>query len=218
MVSQYVQQLMVDCGSGRLQARIRYAQQQDQGIGVILCPPHPLLAGNMENNVITALSRRLAREFPVLTFNYRAVGRSFSPEPDLPLFEYWNRLDQSGDFSSIIRDTRGLLAWSRRLFSAVHLAGYSFGSFIALSAMTVQTLSLSVIAPPLAEHDFSGLPSLELPVLMVAAEQDNLLAVADVPIPEISHRMIKGSDHFFVGREEEVADQVAVFLKGLPSG
>ena len=205
---------------GVLEGNLWYTEGTPSQIGVLLCPPHPLLAGNMENNVVQAVAGRcVGLGLPVLLFNYRGVGNSFKPEPDLPLFEYWHRLDQEGTFSSVISDSRAVLAFCRRYFQRVHLVGYSFGAFIALNLITERVegpISLTAIAPPLAERDFTRLSTLSLPGLLITAAEDLLLKEqADLVLPPTFQRIIlEETDHFFLGREEEVAQVVGKFIAG----
>ena len=205
---------------GVLEGNLWYTEGEPGGEGVLLCPPHPLLAGNMENNVVQAVAARCAGlGLPVLLFNYRGVGKSFKPDPDLPLFEYWHRLDQQGAFSSVISDTRAVLAFCRRYFQRVHLVGYSFGAFIALNLLAekaVGPISFTAIAPPLAERDFTRLSALSLPSLLITAAEDLLLKErADLVLPPTCQRIIlEETDHFFLGREEEVARAVSGFIAG----
>jgi hypothetical protein len=206
---------------GVLEGNLWYTDGETTQEGVLLCPPHPLLAGNMENNVVQAVAGRCAGlGLPVLLFNYRAVGKSFRPEPDLPLFEYWNRLDQEGTFASVISDSRAVLAFCRRYFRRVHLVGYSFGAFIALNLLTEgdeRTISYTAIAPPLEERDFTKLSALSLPALLITAAEDILLKDrADLALSTTFQRLtLQDTNHFFVGREEEVAQAVGGFITGL---
>lgn len=205
---------------GVLEGNLWYTEGEPGGEGVLLCPPHPLLAGNMENNVVQAVASHCAElGLPVLLFNYRGVGKSFKPEPDLPLFEYWHRLDQEGTFASVISDTRAILAFCRRYFQQVHLVGYSFGAFIALSLLAERNegpISYTAIAPPLAERDFTRLSTLALPGLLITAAEDLLLKErTDLVLPPTCQRTIlEGTDHFFLGREEEVSRAVGGFITG----
>jgi alpha/beta superfamily hydrolase len=216
MSSHFCQNISIPCTAGNLEGRLTYREENSDRPGVILCSPHPLLAGNMDNNVITALADTLANHFPVLSFNYRGVGKSFKAEPDLPLFEYWDRLDQSSDFSAIISDTKQVIQWSKRFFSKFHLLGYSFGSFIGLSALPLSTLSFIGITPPLSEHNFGRLPELQCQTLLIFAEQENLLEqqTTDLP-PKATIHNISNSDHFFLGKEHNVTRIVDSFLIAL---
>ena len=202
---------------GVLEGNLWYTEGEPGGEGVLLCPPHPLLAGNMENNVVQAVAGRCAElGLPVLLFNYRGVGKSFKPDPDLPLFEYWHRLDQEDSFAAVISDSLAVMAFCRRYFERVHLVGYSFGAFIALNLPDERTLSYTAIAPPLAERDFAQLSSLPLPGLLITAAEDLLLKErADLALPPTFQRIIlEETDHFFLGREEEVAQAVGGFIAG----
>ncbi len=213
LAAHFSQHITIPCAAGTLEGRFVYREENSGKSGVILCPPHPLLAGNMDNNVIAALTETLCVHFPVLTFNYRGVGKSFKADPDLPLFEYWNNLDQKNDFSEIITDTEQLIHWSKRLFADVHLVGYSFGSYIGLSALPTSARSFTGITPPLGEHDFERLNELSCETLLVFAENDNLLFKKHDSLcsGSIVHE-VANSDHFFINREQDVSRLVESFL------
>ena len=201
-------EIMIPCSIGNLEGRFYYQENQDRKQGMVICPPHPLLAGNMDNNVVQAITSRVCAQMPVLLYNYRAVGKSANPQPDLPLFEYWNRLDSKGDFQEIIEDTVTVLTWSRKFFQSVNLVGYSFGAYIALEAATDNVCSLTAITPPLAEHNFSALNSFSKPIFSILAENDTLLEKQNEYDLTINHLTVKGTDHFFLGKEHEIADVV----------
>ena len=45
--------------------------------GVVMCHPHPLFGGNMDNNVVLAVTFELVQQgFATLRFNFRGVGNS----------------------------------------------------------------------------------------------------------------------------------------------
>jgi hypothetical protein len=209
--------------NGNLEGRLLYSNEGGEDsadAGVIICPPHPLLAGNLDNNVVQAVARKMAATMPVLLFNYPAVGKSAKPRPDLPLFEYWNGLDQKGDYGMITEEVKKVMHWSAGYFRRLHLVGYSFGAHMALTAMTAsssQPLSYSAITPPLAEHDFTGMYTLSMPGHVILAENDGLLtAPAEWPAQEnIIYTSIGDTNHFFLKRENEVADLIAEFILSL---
>jgi len=207
-------QVTIPGNCGQLEGRLLYGSEAISDTGIIICPPHPRLAGNLENNVVQAVAKKMAASMPVLLFNYPAVGNSYSPRPDLPLFEYWNELDQRNDYGMITEEVKKILAWSAGYFQRFHLVGYSFGALVALNAISPQARSYTAIAPPLSACDFTSLPSLSLPTCLITAENDGLLA-APILLPRqknILHTSIKGADHFFLKREEEIAEQVAEFI------
>ena len=55
----HVVQLAIPGSYGQLEGRLLYREESENGIGAILCPPHPLLAGNMDNNVVQAVARQV---------------------------------------------------------------------------------------------------------------------------------------------------------------
>jgi alpha/beta superfamily hydrolase len=210
-------QLAIPCSCGQLEGRLLYREETKEEIGTIVCPPHPLLAGNMDNNVVQAVAKQVAYSMPVMLFNYPAVGKSASPRPDLPLFEVWNTLDQSKDYSAIVEDVRRVIAWSGSYFSRYHLIGYSFGACMALAAHTPEAISYIAIAPPLVEEDFFALPDIPLPVCLITAEQEALLATPDLlfNLPHITYTSIQGADHFFRNHEVAITSRVMNFLFSL---
>jgi alpha/beta superfamily hydrolase len=208
-------QVTIPGNCGQLEGRLLYSSEEISDTGVIICPPHPLLAGNLDNNVVQAVAKKMAASLPVLLFNYPAVGKSTNPRPDLPLFEYWNALDQGSDYGMIAEEVKKVFAWSAGYFQRFHLIGYSFGALMALTAISPQARSYTAIAPPLSACDFSSLPSLSLPICLITAENDTLLT-APVLLPKqknILHTSIKDADHFFLKREKEIAEQVAEFIE-----
>ncbi|PLX47979.1 MAG: hypothetical protein C0613_12565 [Desulfobulbaceae bacterium] len=210
-------ELAIPCACGQLEGRLFYGDRNQQGPGLIICPPHPLLAGNMENNVLQAIAATMAPAMPVLLFNYRAVGKSSRPRPDLPLYEYWHGLDQNQEYAEVISEVGEVLSWARRYFNFFHLAGYSFGAYVALKAARPDILSYLAITPPLAEHDFSALATLTCPMAFILAEKDGLLEVGGrLPAAErCLVRTIQATDHFFIKREREVAEFAREFWTGL---
>lgn len=210
----HVVQLAIPGSYGQLEGRLLYREETKDGIGAILCPPHPLLAGNMDNNVVQAVANQLAETVPVLLFNYPAVGKSTSPQPHLPLFEVWNALDQSKDYDSIVEEVRRVIAWSGNYFRRHHLIGYSFGACMALAALASEALTYTAIAPPLIEEDFSALPALSLPVCLVMAEKETLLAAPGQQLHRhhITYTNIQDADHFFRDQEGTVARRILDFL------
>lgn len=202
---------------GNLEGRLLYSNESGEDTsdtGMIICPPHPLLAGNLDNNVVQAVAQKMALSMPVLLFNYPAVGKSVKPRPELPLFEYWNELDQGNDYGMVIEEVKQVIAWSAGYFSRLHLVGYSFGAHMALSAISPQALSYSAIAPPLIEYDFTPIRSLAIPACLIMAEDDGLLTTpAKLPTQEnITKTTIRGTNHFFLKHEDEVAALMADFV------
>lgn len=207
-------EIAIPCECGHLEGRLLCTDEVQQGTGLIICPPHPLLVGTMDNNVVAAIAETMAATMPVLLFNYRAVGKSSHPQPELPLFTYWHGLDERKEYDAVLREVGQVMEWSLDYFATFHLVGYSFGSYLALRAINNRVLSYTAITPPLTEHDFSGLEDLQIPGFVILAEKDGLLHESAQQVPDNVHclQIIKGADHFFVKRERDVVTRVADFL------
>ncbi len=205
--------ISIPCFCGNLEGRLYYTPETSHTQGLVICPPHPLLAGNMDNNVLLTLAMTMAPLMPVLLFNYQAVGESSRPMPELPLYEYWHYLDANRNYSTVIQETKQVLTWIRRYFADYHLAGYSFGAWIGLQAAPENILSFTAITPPVNEHDFSRLTTMSSPLAIILAENDGLLAETRFPkLPEQSLiKTVRGSDHFFINQEKKLAALLKTF-------
>lgn len=131
---------------GELEVRLNTAASKglaSRGL-VVLSHPHPLYGGTMNNKVITTIERALQPlGYDCLAFNFRGVGRSH------------------GTHDHAVGEMKDLLAvvdWGLSMTQAevVHLAGFSFGSYISLlAAARLQPKSLLTVAPPVGIYDFS---------------------------------------------------------------
>ncbi|HEX6832643.1 MAG TPA: alpha/beta fold hydrolase [Rudaea sp.] len=158
----------------------------------IICHPHPLQGGTMHNKVVTMVERSL-RELGLATviFNFRGVGAS------------------QGAFDEGVGETDDLLAVARwvqdvRPGTALWLAGFSFGSYVALRAAAQLPLGqLISVAPPVGRWDFSSIVLPTCPWLVVQGETDEIVDpaavfawVAGLPHPPALVRMPE-TGHFF---------------------
>ena len=90
--------------------------------GVVICHPGPLNGGNMDNNVVVAVSVALIEEgFTTLRFNFRGVGNSQGEHSkgELEHQEAMGAMDFLGKWPGVDGNKLGL-------------TGYSFGTSIIL--------------------------------------------------------------------------------------
>ena len=66
-------------GNGTREGRIRYTGSNKAETGLIVCPPHPLLAGNIDNNVVTAIAQTVAQKIPVLLLTTEESAKAGHP-------------------------------------------------------------------------------------------------------------------------------------------
>ncbi|MDX2170227.1 MAG: alpha/beta hydrolase [Deltaproteobacteria bacterium] len=191
-------------GALRLEARLDAPPAPTRA--AVICHPHPLYGGSMDNNVVEALAAAcLAADCLTLRFNFRGVGGSAGGY---------------GDFTGECDDARAALdvIATRGGDLPVILTGYSFGALVALTvgaeASAVQRLI--AVAPPLGMAPNAPLGS--RPTLLLAGDSDSYcppaaLAAAGARLgPHGVLHAIGGGDHFLVGREPEIERAVAAFL------
>jgi len=171
-------ELMLPGPAGLLEVAVDHPEPADARAGVaIICHPHPVHGGTMHNKVVTILERAL-RESGLCTvrFNFRGTGKS------------------EGEYDDGRGETLDLLAvaeWVQRQRpdDALWLAGFSFGSYVALlAARHLPVKQMVSIAPPAGRWDFSAVLAPACPWLVVQGEDD------DVVDPGAVFEWIEGMD------------------------
>lgn len=129
---------------------------------VIVCHPHPLHGGTMDNKVVTTLMRTY-RDLGVhvLRFNFRGVGGSEG------VFD--NAVGELEDLLAVIAWAKNNLPDSPKL-----LAGFSFGSAIAARASysLANILHLTLVAPPVERYEYDRDGVFNAPLCVVQGDQD----------------------------------------------
>jgi uncharacterized protein len=177
---------------------------------VIVCHPHPLYGGSMDNNVVCSVSQALAgASLASLRFNFRGVGLSqgeFGHGPG-------ERQDVQAALSFVI--TQEKIDAGR-----LGLAGYSAGAAFALpvGCDDQRVAALAAISPPLDTFDFGFLNACRKPKLLVLGSRDDLIPAGEflefcrnLPEPN-EYEIFEGADHFWQGHEPALAARVAAFF------
>ncbi|MBI5375092.1 MAG: alpha/beta fold hydrolase [Candidatus Schekmanbacteria bacterium] len=185
-------------------------------------PPHPKLGGDIDNNVVKAISELLvSNSFFTGRFNYRGVGKSDMEVSGISLYDYWSALDARGDFSSIISDSQFTTREIMRLSGteSVAIAGYSFGTMIAAELCRQEYVSSCVlISPPVSIYDYSCLSGFNGKILFIVAENDlgvtkeETLALMEKLGLNGTLELIPGEDHFYRGSEEKICEFISKFI------
>lgn len=220
--------LRVDAGGLALEARLGYADDACAPAGaVLICPPHPFLGGDMDNNVLQALAAALAAAgLPVLRFNYRGIGASETARAlDEDQREFWQHSSCPRYEAEIMRDAAGAYAALARLLpgiAAVSVVGYSFGCLPALAIAREAPLArLALISPPLVKWAIDdGAYDLPLPRALFYAPGDfacpreriEALHAGATGVHEL--HAFDAADHFFIGHEAALAAAVTRFVAG----
>lgn len=209
----------------RLDARLAYTEAATPGpVAVLICPPHPFLGGDMDNNVVAALAAGIAaRGLPVLRFNYRGIGASeCTRDLAADMAEFWADSSCPDYEADIVRDCHAALRTLTEVLgpgAIVHVIGYSFGCLPALALAEDPCVGrLGLIAPPLAKwplvaHGLRSLPRalFHAPGDFACPEDALEQLYASLPEPRERH-CYADTDHFFVGREAALVGDACRFL------
>jgi alpha/beta superfamily hydrolase len=162
-----------------------------RGVAVI-AHPNPPEGGTMRNKVVTMCGRALTESgLAAVRFNFRGVGHS------------------GGAFDNGRGEVLDLLAvadWAmkQRPGDALWLAGFSFGSWVALlAARQLPVQQMITIAPPVGLRDFTGVLPPPCPWLLIQGEADEVVsadavfawAAAQAPPPTVVR--MADTSHFF---------------------
>ena len=181
--------------------------------GVVICHPHPLYGGDMENPVVVRVQEVCAAlDLATLRFNFRGVGASGGVHGG----GVGEQDDAAAALDALAKATgAGTLA----------IAGYSFGSRIAaqVGSRDGRVGGMALIAPPLAMSDFGFLEDRRVPTLAVAGTRDQYcpsdeFARFTAARPWIKAATIEGADHFFFGKLFPLGEAVTEWAQRLPRG
>lgn len=174
----------------------------------ILCHPHPLHGGSMQNKVVHTLARAFAElGMGTLRFNFRGVGRSNG------VFDHGN--GETDDLLALIQWVR-----VRRPQDQIWLAGFSFGAYVALRASArTDVRQLVLVAPPVNLYDFDALPLPPCPLLVIQGGADEVVPAAQVQrwVDRLGTAAqfvpMDGVSHFFHQRLNDLRDALTQSLK-----
>jgi alpha/beta superfamily hydrolase len=178
--------------------------------GVVVCHPHPVLGGDMESPVVTAICAALVRaDIACLRFDFRGVGESEG--------EFTNGDKEGDDLRAAIGMLGSLPGVDKR---RIAIAGYSFGAGVVIGApgRWSSVRSMVAIAPPLSTVRKSPIGLDERPKFFIVGRQDKVVpsvelqAELDGMRPPVEFAEFPDADHTLAGHEVQVAERVVEFL------
>lgn len=200
-------------GGPRLEARL--AESPTASAGLVLCHPHPLYGGDMDNPVIVrAAEVAQGLGLTTLRFNFRGVGAS--------------RGTHGGGIAEE-DDVRAALSRARESLpthAPLGLLGYSFGAWVSArvaAKLPGQALPLCLVAPPLGMLDWTLVPTEATPLLIVAGTRDQYCPLPDLErftarLPGARTAIIEGADHFFFGKLYPMGLEIERWLRERAGG
>jgi alpha/beta superfamily hydrolase len=208
--------ILIEHADGVLEGVISLVDKVNQP-GLVLCHPHPLMGGSMEDSRIVTLSNAaVSAGINTLRFNFRGVGRSQG---------------RFGQGIGEIQDTIGAMDYLRKHAhtdnTRIGLLGYSFGGSIALAAaMDASPAALVTISASFRIADLDpalvsdALRFVSCPTYVVHGREDRTInpveaeaIYAKLQVKEKYLRLIKGANHFWTQRMDAIVPMIIAFLR-----
>ncbi len=197
-------------GKLRLEGRLEMPDGPGPFPAVVICHPHPLYGGNMNNNVGYAVGQALAQSsIAALRFNFRGVGSSEG--------QYANGIGEQEDVKAAVSYLASVKEVDK---TRIGIAGYSFGAVVGMpvGVKDERVKALAAISPPFSLSDFRFLLNCHKPRYLILGNMDEYTPESD--FLEFCGKLneprqcetVKGPDHFWAGYETEVAGKIAGFF------
>jgi len=156
--------------AGPIEALLQEHDGREPGLVAVVCHPHPLFGGTLNNKVVHRVASTLHElGAAVLRFNFRGVGRSAGA------------FDQG---EGELDDARVALAFLRERHPSARrwVAGFSFGSWVAsrLAASAPDVERLILVAPPVHTQTFAEMATCPIPKLVVQGLADDICKPANL--------------------------------------
>ena len=162
--------------------------------GIVITHPHPLYRGDMNNNVVVAVSRAFQKNgYTTLRFNFRGVGGSGG--------HYGDGIGEQLDVWAAVSYLAEIgIEW-------IDLAGYSFGAWVNALAVGngLKVNRMIMVSPPVAFIDFKSVTHLDNLALIITGSRDEIAPAEMVEQsyrdwnPQAMFEVIQGTDHFYGG-------------------
>lgn len=197
-------------GALSLEGILRIPEGRGPFPAVIVCHPHSLYGGSMENNVVDCLCNVLTEESLIsFKFNFRGVGRSQG------IFS--NGIGEQEDVNNA---TSFITTMSEVDSECIGLVGYSAGAAFALpvGCEDARIKALTAVSPPLSMYDFEFLKHCLKPQILISGSEDAFTPIGrfiefcqNIPGPK-EYACIEGADHFWWGYESDLARETTAFF------
>jgi uncharacterized protein len=204
--------LMIPGRSVQLEAILREPETQTPRASAVLCHPHPVYGGTMNNRVVYRAAKAVREAGLVaLRFNFRGVGASTGS------------FDQGeGEKDDVVAAIDHLEKNYPSLPMA--LVGFSFGARVGLQVgyRDSRIEAMVGLGVPLGLHDFDYLAENHKPTLYIVGALDQYCPREKMDslarrFPTTSKLIwIEGADHFFNPGIEQVQALITEFFRGLP--
>jgi alpha/beta superfamily hydrolase len=204
--SSQAERVTIEGPSGAIEAIV-----EDPGISsthfAVICHPHPVYGGTMDNKVVTTVARGFNEcSIPTLRFNFRGVGSSEGA--------FDQGVGETADAQAIV--AFGAQRWPGR---TLLVAGFSFGGYVALRLARLTPVEKLIAIAPAVQFFAPGTGAPNCPWFVIQGDADDVVdpkavikwASALSPAPRVT--VLPGVGHFFHGRLRELRDAVIAAIR-----
>lgn len=194
--------------AGNLEGVIDYpSRPQGPERVAVVCHPHPLYGGSLQNKVVHTISRACnTLGMAALRFNFRGVGASDGA--------YDHGLGETDDLLAVLDWLQGQAPQAQ-----VWLAGFSFGAYVACRGANLrpQVARLISVAPPVNLFNFNVIAAPACPWWVIQGRRDEIVPCSDVEHWLQRHHQpaeafYLDADHFFHGQLNALRDVLTTAL------
>lgn len=189
------QSILIDGPAGKIELILEPPRTDKKSCVAVICHPHPLHGGTMNNKVVVTLARSMQKMgITTVRFNYRGVGQSGG---------------SYGDVAGEYDDFKAVLAWAQQQCPGYQLwlAGFSFGAFIAAKGATEFVCKqLVTVAPSVENMPYDELVPIDCPWLVIQGDNDEVVSAQAVYdfVDSVANKprleTLENCGHFFHGR------------------
>jgi hypothetical protein len=196
----------IDGPAGRLQGKL-WEPQGAPRAACVVCHPHPLHGGTMDNKVVFRAARGLQHAgLAVLRFDFRGVRASQGVHDG----QGGEADDLGAALDWLVARHPGVEAWA---------GGFSFGSRTAVQRALVDARirRLVLVALPVLAFDCAYFARIAVPALVVMGEQDTYGTLPELrrqfPVlpADVETVEIAGAGHFFDDQTHELQETVRAY-------
>ena len=193
---------IVQGAAGDLQLQVDTpAQPETQSPVVLICHPHPLYGGSLQNKVVHILAKGFNDNgLTTVRFNFRGVGKSQG--------EFDHGKGEADDVQIITEYIR-----QQSVGDGIWLAGFSFGGYVAARAyQKVKAERLLLVAPSVTLYDMNDINNIQIPWSVIQGSDDEVIepeaVKAWLAIQQQAPTLhwLEGAGHFFHGRLNDLRD------------
>jgi uncharacterized protein len=204
--------MFIPADAVQLEAQLKQPKEKLRG-AVVLCHPHPLYGGTMDNRVVYRAGKAVVEAgFAALRFNFRGAGNSTG--------QYDQGIGEKDDVAAA-------LDWLEKQYPDAPLAliGYSFGAWVGLQVAchSQRVQALVGIGLPLNLYNLDYLAEYKKPALYIVGTQDEFCSQENLDrlacrLPGSSIlRRIQDADHYFTNHIDVVQNLITEFFVKLSS-